>query len=411
MHDQHTHLDHFRDRFVFPDPNLVYLDGNSLGRLPKATAELSRQVVDVEWGDRLIRSWNERWLDTHHRIGDKLGRLLGAAPGEVAVADSTSVNLFKLVVAALQARPGRTRIITDDLNFPSDHYILDGIVDFSGAGHRVDIVASPDGIHGPADEIIARLDDDVALVTLSHVTYTSGYRYDMAAINAAAHAVGALVLWDLSHAVGAVPIDLAAAGADLAVGCSYKYVNGGPGAPAFLYVRADLHTTLQQPITGWYGHARPFSFSPDFEPSGDIDRFFTGTPPMLSLALIEPGVDVLIEAGMDDLRAKSVTLTQRLIDRCATDLAPLGFSLRTPADPQWRGSHVSLAHPDALGIDLALIEEFGIVPDFRPPDHLRIGIAPLYTRFADVDTTVEALVRIIAEGRHTRYAGASPTVV
>ena len=401
----------FRERFVFGDPGLVYLDGNSLGRLPTASVDLVRDLVEREWGDRLIRSWNESWLETRGRIDGKLATLLGARPGEVAVADSTSVNLFKLVSAALGARRGRPRIVTDDLNFPSDGYILGGVADMLDDGHVVDVVASADGVHGPEDELIAGLDDDVALVTLSHVAYTSGYLYDMARVTAAAHEVGALVVWDLSHSAGSVPIDLSGADADMAVGCTYKYLNGGPGAPAFLHVRADLHDSLSQPVTGWFAHARPFDFAAGYEAAADIGRFLTGTPPMISLALIEPGVDLLLEAGMEALRAKSTAQTGHLIGRWETDLAPRGFTLKTPVDPIRRGSHVSLGHPDGLGIDLALIEEFGVLPDFRPPDHIRLGIAPLYTRFADIDIAVAAMATIVTEDRHQKYSAARPTVI
>jgi kynureninase len=266
-------------------------------------------------------------------------------------------------------------------------------------------------VHGPEDDLIDALDDDVALVTLSHVAYTSGYLYDMARITAAAHDVGALVVWDLSHSAGAVPIDLSGADVDMAVGCTYKYLNGGPGAPAFLHVRDDLHDSLTQPVTGWFAHARPFDFAAGYDAAADLGRFLTGTPPMISLALIEPGVDLLLEAGMEALRAKSTAQTGHLIDRCEADLTPLGFSVKTPVDPTRRGSHVSLGHPDALGIDLALIEEFGVLPDFRPPDHIRLGVAPLYTRFADIDTAVTAMTTIVGEDRHQKYSAARPTVV
>ena len=400
----------FRNRFVLADPDLVYLDGNSLGRLPEATVTRSASVVGEEWGDRLIRSWNEGWWEAPVRIGDALAPLLGAEPGEVVVADSTSVNLFKLAVAALQARPGRSRILTDDLNFPSDNYVLAVVADLVGEGRRLEVVPSADGVHGPIDAILDRLDDDVALVTLSHVAFKSGYLYDMATVTAAAHRVGAMVLWDLSHSAGAVPIDLGGAGVDLAVGCTYKYLNGGPGAPAFLYVRGDLQSQLTNPIAGWWSHHRPFAFDAGFAPDPGIRRFLSGTAPMVSMALIEPGIAMLAEATVAAVRTKSLAQTDYLVSRWASDLAPLGFWLASPAAAEQRGSHVSLGHRQALGIDLALINDHGVLPDFRPPDNLRLGIAPLYTRFADIDAAVDAMVGIVTTGRHGAHRDARPTV-
>ncbi len=400
----------FRRRFSHPDPDLVYLDGNSLGRLPLRSVERAEQMLHREWGERLIRAWNEAWWEAPRRIGDGIGRLIGASPGEVMVADSTSVNLFKLVVAALTASPQRERILTDDLNFPSDVNILQGAVSAGGDRHRLEIVASPDGIHGPHDDLVAALDEDVALITLSHVTFKSGYRYDLAAITAAAHAVGALVLWDLSHSVGAVSIDLSAAGVDLAVGCTYKYLNGGPGAPAFMFVRSDLQDRLTNPLSGWWGHRAPFDFDLDFAPAPDIRRFLTGTAPMLSLGLIEPGVELVLEAGLDRIEAKSRRQSEFLLGRWSEHLAPLGFSLNSPHDPARRGSHISLGHASALGIDLALINDHNVIPDYRPPDNLRLGIAPLYTTYDDLDRAVTAMETIVRRGTHRRYGDRRPAV-
>jgi kynureninase len=393
-------LREFRQRFVFPDPALVYLDGNSMGRLPTATVDRAETVVAGEWGDRLIRSWNEGWWELPLRIGDAIAPIIGARPGEVAVADSTSVNLFKLAVAALDRQAERPVVLTDDLNFPSDWYVLEAAARRAHGDHLVEMIASPDGIHGPVDAIVDRLGDDVALVSLSAVTYASGYRYDLEAITVAAHETGAMVLWDLSHAAGSVPIDLTGAAVDLAVGCTYKYLNGGPGSPAFLYVRPDLQDDLADPIAGWWSHADPFGFDRGYRPAPGIRRFLTGTAPVVSLALIEPGVAMLAEAGMEKLRAASLALTGYLIERWRTDLAPLDFTLRTPEDPQRRGSHVSLGHPRALAIDLALIADHGVVPDFRAPDAIRFGIAPLYNTFADVDRAVEAMIEIVESGKH-----------
>ena len=251
--DARDPLAHFRERFVITDPDLIYMDGNSLGRLPRATVSLAGELIQQQWGERLIKSWNEGWFTAPERVGAKIAHLVGAQSDEVIIADSTSVNLFKLVVAALRIQHGRSRILTDNLNFPSDLYVLQGAIDLLDKQHRLDIIPSPDDIHGPVAELQARLDNQTALLTLSHTVFKSGYTYDMPTITAAAHAAGALVLWDLSHSVGAIPVDLHAAQVDLAIGCTYKYLNGGPGAPAFLYIRRDLQDVLSNPIAGWMG--------------------------------------------------------------------------------------------------------------------------------------------------------------
>lgn len=403
-------LGRFRERFVIAEPGLIYLDGNSLGRLPRATADLAATVVERQWGERLIRSWNEGWLEAPARVGAKIARLLGAGPDEVIVADSTSVNLFKLVVAALHHQAGRHRILSDDLQFPSDLYILQGIVSLLGGRHRLEIVPSPDGIHGPVAALKARLDADVALVVLSHTAYKSGYTYDLAELTQAAHDAGALILWDLSHSAGVVPINLTAAGADLAVGCTYKYLNGGPGAPAFLYVRRELQEALHNPISGWMGSAAAFDFALDYRPAAGLRRFLTGTPAIVSLSLIEPGLDLLLEAGMEAVRAKSVQQTEYFIALWEEVLAPLGFRLRSPRSPERRGSHVALGHDEGLAVNLALIHDFGIVPDFRPPDTIRFGFAPLYTAFRELYDTAMALVAIVSERRYEAYRRSRPTV-
>lgn len=396
--------------FVNLEPDMIYLDGNSLGRLPRAAVDLADGLVRRQWGERLIRGWNEGWFDLPERIGAKIARLVGAAPDEVIVADSTSVNLFKLVVAALRAQWGRMRIISDDLNFPSDLYILQGVVDLLGSGHEIALAYSADGIHGPVETILSLLDHNTALLTLSHVTFKSGFLYDMKALTAAAHAVGALTIWDLSHSVGAVPIDLNGSGVDLAVGCCYKYLNGGPGAPAFLYIRRDLQERLINPISGWMGQRDLFNFDLDYAPAAGLRRFLTGTPPIMSLALIEPGVDLILAAGIERLRAKSIAQTEYLIQLWQQRLAPLGYTLNSPRDPARRGSHVSLGHPAGLGIDLALINELNVLPDFRAPDNIRLGITPLYTSFRDIYIAVERLAQAVIEQRYLKYQSNRPTV-
>lgn len=408
--DAQDELAGFREQFVIDDPDLIYLDGNSLGRLPRAVIQRSRELIERAWGERLIRSWNEGWFDAPERIGTKIARLIGADPDEVIIADSTSINLFKLVVAALRAQRGRTRILTDDLNFPSDIYILEGAIDLLGGAHRLEVLASPDGIHGPVEAIRESLSEDVALLTLSHTVFKSGYTYDMPAFTAAAHDSGALVLWDLSHSAGAVPVDLHAAGADLAVGCTYKYLNGGPGAPAFLYVRRDLQERLGNPISGWMGQRDPFNFDLHYQAAGGIRRYLTGTPPIISLALIEPGVDLLLGAGIKRIRAKSERQTAYLIALWEALLEPVGFSLNSPRDAHRRGSHVSLGHAEGLRIDLALINECDVLPDFRAPDNIRLGIAPLYTSYAEIHAAVVRMRRIVDERLYEKYPRKAPAV-
>lgn len=401
--DARDELARFRERFHFDDPDLIYLDGNSLGRLPAATPPLVRDIVEAQWGARLIRGWNEGWIDLNQRVGAKIAQLLGAQPDEVTIADSTSVNLYKLTLAALHARPGRAKIVTDDMNFPSDLYIFQGAARSAPGPCRVVVVESPDGVHGPVEGLLAAIDQDTALVSLSHTCFKSAYTYDMARINEHAHRAGALTLWDLSHSAGSVPVRLNASAADLAVGCTYKYLNGGPGAPAFLYVRRDLQESLHNPISGWFGQRNAFDFGLAYRPAPGLQRFLTGTPPILSIAPIEVGVDLLLEAGMERIREKSIAQTEYLIALWREWLAPLGFSMNSPADAAFRGSHISLGHPDAWRIDQALIQEMNVLPDFRKPDNIRLGIAPLYTSFADIHAAMSRLRRVVVERRHEKY--------
>ncbi len=408
--DAHDPLAHFRERFVITDPDLIYMDGNSLGRLPQATITLTEDLIQHQWGERLIRHWNEGWFTAPERIGGKIARLIGAEPDEVIVADSTSVNLFKLVVAALRFQQGRTRILTDNLNFPSDLYILQGAIDLLDKQHQLNILASPDDIYGPVAEIQDRLDSQTALLTLSHTVYKSGYIYDIPAVTAAAHEVGAMMLWDLSHSVGSVPVDLHASQVDLAVGCSYKYLNGGPGAPAFLYIRRDLQDGLRNPISGWMGQRNLFDFELEYRPTTGLRHFLTGTYPIVSLSLIESGVDLLLEAGLDNLRAKSQRQSEYLINLWEEFLKPLGFTLNTPREADRRGSHVSIGHDEGLRIDQALIHEMNVLPDFRPPDTIRLGIAPIYTSFRDIYTTVMRMQKVVADRLYEKYLRQAPTV-
>jgi kynureninase len=399
----------YRAQFVIDDPHLIYLDGNSLGRLPLRTRKRVTQVVDHEWGNRLIRGWGEGWFSAPQRIGAKIAQLIGAQPDEVIVADSTSVNFFKLVMAALGARAGRPAVVTDDLNFPSDLYLLQGALRLAG-GRRLVRVPSPDGIRVPLEALAEAITPETALLTLTHTTFKSGFIYDMPAVTALAHRAGALMLWDLSHSVGAMPLDLNAAGVDLAVGCTYKYLNGGPGAPAFLFVRRDLQAELLNPLWGWFGQKGQFDFSLDYDPGPGLQRFLVGTPPMLSTAAIEPAVELVLEAGLDRLRAKSVAQTEYLIALWEDWLAPLGVALNSPRDAAQRGSHVSLGHPEGLRIDRALIEDMAVIPDFRYPDNIRLGIAPLYTTFADIYEGLTRLRRVLVERLYEKYPVERPEV-
>ena len=371
----------FRSEFAIDESGPIYLDGNSLGRMPRRAAALIREVTETQWGERLVRGWNEGWMDLASRIGGKIARLIGARADEVIVCDSTSVNLYKLATAAMRARPGRRQIVTAPNNFPSDLYVLGGLGE---------VVAD-----GP-------IDATTALVSMTHTDFKSGETHDMADGTRAAHEAGALVLWDLSHSAGAMPIDLNGCGADLAVGCTYKYLNGGPGAPAYLYVRRDLQEQLRSPIQGWFGQANQFGFEPGYEPAAGIARFLAGTPPILSMAAIEPGVDLLLEAGMERVRAKSVALTEYLIELWEEWLKPRGVTLNSPGDAARRGSHVSLGHPDSWRINRALIDEMNVIPDFRRPDNIRFGVAPLYTTFSDVHEAMERFRRVMDERLYER---------
>jgi len=401
--DAEDALASFREAFVIADPDLIYVDGNSLGRLPRRTVERMRTAVEVEWGHDLIRGWNAGWYQAPARVGEKIAQLVGAGPGQVVVSDSTSVNLFKLTMAALAKRPGRDRIVSDVLNFPSDLYILQGCVRLLGDCHHLHLVPSADGITVDQQTLFDAMDERTALVTLSHVTFKSGFLYDAAAVTERAHQVGALVLWDLSHSVGAVPVKLDRWGVDLAVGCTYKYLNGGPGAPAFLYVRRDLQEEALSPIWGWFGQRSPFDFDLEYEPTEGVGRFLVGTPPILSLLAMESALDLLLEAGLERIRRKSVRLTSYLVYLVDTVLAPLGFVLGSPRDPARRGSHVSIRHPEGYRINRALIEEMGVLPDFREPDNIRLGLVPLYTSFAEVWEAVDRIRQVVEEERYLHY--------
>ncbi len=387
--DRADELAAFRDRFVLPD-GVIYLDGNSLGALPKATPGRVAQVVQQEWGQSLIRSWTDHgWIDLQFQVGDKIGKLIGAEPGTTVVADSTSVNLFKLLAAALDQRPGRSVILTEEGNFPTDLYMAQGLAALLQRGHVLRSV--------PAAQLPEALDRQVAVLMLTHVNYRTGAMHDMAALTRAAHVAGALVLWDLSHSVGAVPLCVAADDVDFAVGCGYKYLNGGPGAPAFLHVAQRLQADLRLPLTGWLGHAEPFAFERSYRPATGIARAVVGTPPILSLAALDVGVDVSLQASISAIREKSLRLVDLFITLMEQQCGDDSFRLLTPNEPSARGSQVSFAHACGYAIMQALIER-GVIGDFRAPDVLRFGLAPLYVRFADVRDAVAVLTEVMRSG-------------
>jgi kynureninase len=391
----------FRARFTGAgDDGLLYLDGNSLGRLPVETPAAVARVVEQEWGRGLIGSWSS-WIEVATRIGDALADgVLGARPGEVLVGDSTSVNLYKLLVAGVDARPGRDVVVCTADDFPTDRYIVAGVARSRGLTVRELPADIDQGLH--PDTLAAALDERVAVVVLSHVAYRSGALADLAALTRRVHDAGALVLWDLSHAAGAVPAELTAAGADLAVGCTYKYLNGGPGAPAFLYVRRELQEQLRQPIWGWFGQRDQFAMGPEYDPAPGIERFGVGTPPVLAMAAVEVGVRLVAEAGIERLGTKGRELTGLLVALADEWLAPHGVVLASPRDAARRGSHITLAHPQAWQLTQALVDR-GVVPDFRTPDRVRLGPAPLYTRFVDVWDAMARFRDVLAEAAQESY--------
>lgn len=373
----------YRAQFALPE-GVIYLDGNSLGALPKATPAALADVATRQWGDRLIRSWNEGWIDAPQRIGAKIAPLIGAAADEVIIGDTTSTHLFKALVAALRANPDRHTVLSEAGNFPTDLHIAEGAV-ACVPGARLKVVARAD--------LAEALDEDTAVLLLTHVHYKTGERFDMTAWTARAHDAGALMLWDLSHSVGAVPIDLNGADADLAVGCTYKYLNGGPGAPAFIYVATRWQDRLASPLSGWMGHAAPFAFEDAYRPAPGMKRWLAGTPAMLSTAALETALDLWADIDQHAVAAKSA----RLFDILAAAGDALGLDCVSPRDPAQRGSHISFRHPHAHAITQALIAH-GVIGDFRDPDILRLGLTPLYLSHEDVWCAGEVLKKIVETG-------------
>lgn len=374
----------FRDQFELP-AGVIYLDGNSLGPLPRATAGRLDATIRREWGQDLIRSWNTAgWIEAPQRAGGKLAPLIGAQPHEVAVADSTSVNLFKLAAGALSLRPGRRTLLTETGNFPTDVYVLEGVAALTRATLEV----------LPPDELLAAIDDDTAAVVLTHCHYKTARCWDMTAVTAAAHARGALALWDLSHSAGALAVDLNRADADLAVGCGYKYLNGGPGAPAFLFVAERHQEQIRSPLSGWMGHSEPFAFEDRYRPAGDIRAMLCGTPPILGLTALEAGLDLQLQANPKAVEAKGRSLCALFIGQVEARCAGHGLTLIGPHDMAERGLHVSFAHPDGYAIVQALIAR-GVIGDFRDPDVMRFGFSPLFLRHADVWDAVEIMAQVL----------------
>jgi kynureninase len=408
--DSEDPLASFRDKFLIDDPDLVYLDGNSLGRLPKATIPVINDLVENQWGKGLIEGWNAGWYEMPTRLGSKIASLIGAKPDEVVVCNSTSINLFKLAAAALKYQEKKKVLVSDELNFPTDLYIYQGVIDLLGGKHQLHLMPSEDSITISDQALEKSINADTALVALTQVAFKSAFMYDIKMVTALAHDHGALAFWDLSHSIGAVPLNLNQWDVDLAVGCTYKYLNGGPGSPAFLYVRRDLQEKLFPPIWGWFADRDPFAFNLEFSPADDISRFQISTPQILSMAGIEPALEILIEAGMDRLRDKSSKQTQYLVELADQILLPLGFSLGSPRDPSRRGSHISLRHPEAYRICRALINpqpddtNLKVIPDFRAPDNIRLGIAPLYTSFNDIFRAINRLKEIVENGIYQNYS-------
>ena len=379
-----------RERFVLPE-GVIYLDGNSLGALPKATSPQLFDTVERQWGENLITSWNKHgWIDWPQRIAARLAPVVGASPSELLIADSTSVCLFKLLASAIAARPGRKTILTQERNFPTDFYVAQGLADMLGLHLRA----------VPAGSVADAIDGDTAVVTLTHADYRTGAFHDMASINARAHETGALTLWDLSLSAGALKLDLRGSGCDLAVGCGYKYLNGGPGAPAFIFVADRLQAELRPPLQGWMGHSEPFAFDDTYRPAGGIARFLTGTPSVLALAALDAGLATFDGCSMSDVEAKARALTQLFVDeveaRCGTEV-----QLVSPRDPAQRGSHVSFAHPQGYAVIQALIA-CKVIGDFRAPDLMRFGFAPLYNGYEDAWQAADALAEILVTGEWDR---------
>ena len=395
--DNTDSLKSFKDKFV-ADLSLIYLDGNSLGKLPIKTIETTANIVENQWGKNLIRSWNEHWMDLSKDIATKIAKIVGAQPDEIFVGDTTSLNLYKLLFASLTLQKEKTEIITDDLNFPTDLYIIQGLIKQQFKQHTLKVLKSTNEIFMDTATVSEAINKNTSLITLSLVSYKSSFLYDMKTINNLAHRKNSLVVWDLSHAAGATTVKLNETNADMAVGCTYKYLNGGPGAPAFLYVRKDLQDKLTNPIWSWFAHQKPFDFNPNFIEKTGIEKFAISTPSILSLGAITPGLDIILDAEMGAIEEKSKKQSAFLIELIQEYLVPLKFKIASPLDKSKRGSHISIIHNESYRINRAMIAPKNkntkiVIPDFRPPNLIRIGITPLYTSYLDL---YEAVIRIAA---------------
>lgn len=381
-------LKDFRQQFILPEKT-IYLDGNSLGALPKRTPIYLQEIIQKQWGEDLIKSWNlHDWIHWPQTVGTKIARLIGAKPNEVLVADSTSINLFKLLSGALKLRPDRRTILSEKGNFPTDLYMAQGLLALLEKDYQLKIVNQ--------DTLFKSIDSSVAVVMLTEVNYLTGHRHDLKTLAETAHAQGALILVDLAHSAGAMPVDLNQNSIDLAVGCGYKYLNGGPGAPAYLYISEALQQTFPAFLTGWLGHADPFAFTENYVPAFGMNRHLCGTPPILSLAALDCGLDLLLEANLQEIRQKSLALGDLFIDQVEAQSPEL--VLATPRDPERRGSQVSFHHPNGYAVMQALIAQ-GVIGDFRSPDILRFGFAPLYNRFVDIWDAADQLCNILKSGQ------------
>ena len=395
----------FRSFFVH-NAEEIYMDGNSLGRLPMETKKKVEETVSKEWGQRLIRSWNERWLELPHRLATKYASLLNATPEEILIGESTSVRLYQIVQALLHSGEYPLLLATDNLNLPTDTYILEGLAK-QFTKQDIHLIHHPNEVEADIKNLKEALVKKPGIYCLSLVSYKSAFLYPMKTLNLWAAEHNSIIVWDLSHAVGAVAIDLKAAQCKVALGCSYKYLNGGPGAPAFLYVAKELVPALRNPIQGWFGHESPFEFAPQYTPAKGIQRFAVGTPPVLSMQAMESGVDLTLQAGIKNIRAKSIQQTELFIQLFKEKLSPLGFQLESPEDSKKRGSHVTLSHPESWRICQALLQGVPngpkIIPDFRPPRFIRFGIAALYTRFEEIHTVVHRLEEIVHSQSYLQF--------
>ena len=401
----------FKRRF-FSVPDEIYLDGNSLGKMPIEAQTTVEKVLQQQWGQRLIRSWNEQWLDLPTRIAGKYAQLLGTNAANIIIGESTSVRLYQIVYALLNSHK-YSRLITDNLNFPTDLYILEGLEKAFDLPQTL-VVDYGQELEADIEALKAEIQKQPCIVCLSLVSYKSAYLYPMAELNRWAQAHHSIIVWDLSHAVGVVPIDFQATQTKAAIGCTYKFMNGGPGAPALMYVGQSLQNELNNPIQGWFGHTKPFDFSPSYRAADGIHRFASGTPQILSLAAMEAGIDITLEAGIEPIRKKSIQQTDYLISTFQKELKPYGFELFSPQESTRRGSHISLIHPQAWQICQALqegIEDYPpVIPDFRPPQIIRLGVAPLYTSFEDLTITVKYLKAIVENQWHFKFPTDKPQV-